>query len=556
MRIQDMKNYLQDQEQMPEDDEKRRKWFEMEDAILFLFASRKDMVPMYISCKNIFVYSLIVPEEKLRDDYIEDLLKWNFMVSGGYNYCVSGSEAYLCDPMEHTRSKILDGSLPVFFLRDFQGESMSLEINQRISHPLNIFWLEDKNAFCNINELGDYVKIATMENEDYILCTLKKEELDYYLFISKSVLIRVFDITRTSEYFDFPDEDRIEKLYKNQFEETFAKLTTCYNKEGKITIAYLRGIQIIRNNTSHKKMMKKAWGEEEREYESFIINDWKHREIHEWSSNPEKLGNYFVKSDLPFETSPAFFRQEVLAKYRHDPNKYTIEHRAITCRWSWSLRYDTNEEDQVVVYITDLSALPHAEQQYWKSFNEEPKAGISKRAFKTDFEGEWDIGYDPLLSLKNILQEFPEVNINGEKLPIWQIPKLSSTKDIKFLNYVMTESTKEWEDQIMALNQILIEGLNSKTIKRIANHYNCLESGLRSIKQLIKCLDVIGISKLDIEIISDPLFELTYLRSKIVAHATNEGYPKGNLKIHFKNLIEKCDKSMLKLADIVNQEFK
>lgn len=552
MRVQDLKKYLQEQEPLPEDNRKHKKWFEMEDALIFLLGSREGMVPMYISTPNFFCYSLIVAEEKLTEDYLNDLLDCNLMYSSGYSYCFSSNDSYLCDPMEDTDSKILEGSMPVFFLRDFQGESEFLEINQKISHVLGIFWLDKENAFCKINKLGDYSKIATMENNDILLCTLRKEDLDLYLFLSNSVLIRVFDVTRTSEYFDFPNKDKTEKIYKNSHEETFAKLTTHYNKEGKLTIAYLTGFQIIRNKNSHNDMMNRIRGKEERKYESFIIKDWKHDKIHEWSSDPKKIGNYFVKSDLPFETSPAFFRQEVLAKYKHDPDKYTFEYRKIRCRSAWSLRYDINEENQVFVYIKDLSSLPHTEQQYWKSFNEEPRTGISERAFKTDFEGKWDIDYDPLFSLKNILQEFPDIKINENKLHIWQMPKLPSTRNIKFLNYVMTESIKEWEDQIMALNQILIEGLNSKTIKKIANEIKCREKGLKSVKQLIKCLDALKIPKSDIEVISEPLFELTYLRSKIVAHATDEEYPEGDLKLHYKELLEKCNKSMRKLANLIN----
>ena len=51
--------------------------------------------------------------------------------------------------------------------------------------------------------------------------------------------------------------------------------------------------------------------------------------------------------------------------------------------------YDVNEAGQVHAYISDLQALPNQEQVYWQSFNEEPKAKISERAFKNDFEGEW-----------------------------------------------------------------------------------------------------------------------------------------------------------------------
>jgi len=551
LRIKDIKKYLQEKDILPRDSIELKKWFEMEDVLEFLLNSRKGMVPMFISSNNVFLYSLIVSEDKLSDDFVADLLNWNFSPSSGYSYCISSNQAYLCGPMDHTRPKILDGSIPVFFRRDFQGESLVLEINQRISHILGIFWLENKNAFCRINELGDYTEIASMENNDITLCTLKKEDLDFFLFLSKSVLIRVFDVVRSLDDYKYPRNKVFDKYCNNPQEEAFARHTTYYNKKGELSNAFLRGFQIIRNETSDEKMMNKAWDKEEQEYESFIINDLKHDKIHECSCDPLKLGNFVEESDLPFEINPVFFRSEVLAKYKQNPDKYTIEYNRITCRSAWSLKYDINDEKQVFVYINNLSGLPYPEQQYWRSFNEEPRAGISKRSLKADFLGDWDLDYDPLFSLKNILYEFPKINCNGIKIPIWEKPKSSRTKDIKYLNYVVTESTKEWEDQIMVLYQILIEGLNSKTIKKIANMYKCREKELKSVKQLIKCLEVLKITKSDIEIISKPLLELIRLRSKIVAHVTDEEYPDGDLILHYKNLLEQCDKSMSKLAKLI-----
>src|SRR5690606_5953164 len=132
-----------------------KKWFEMEDVIQFLLGSRENMVPIYVSSDNIFAYSLIVPEDKLQENYITDLLNWNFSFANGYSYCTSSNQTYLCGPMNDTGSKILDGSMPIFFLRDIPGKPPFLEINQKIIHILGIFWLKDKNAFCKINELGD-----------------------------------------------------------------------------------------------------------------------------------------------------------------------------------------------------------------------------------------------------------------------------------------------------------------------------------------------------------------------------------------------------------------
>ncbi len=557
--IEILKEYLEIQSKIPTSAEEQKKWLGLDDALNFLLGSRERMIPIYVSCKNFFVYSLVVSEEKLHSDYVKDLLGWNFEVSrSGYGYYSSDHngkrEPSIDNPMDSTGTDILNGSTPIFFMRIFEGHNPSciLEINQKISHVLGIFWLEDRNAFCKFNEMGDYENIATMDRgKNFTLCTLKKEDLDFYLFLSRSILIRVFEFSRSLDRMKYLNgSKRKEDFYKNPQEETFANRTTEFNKKNEATTAWFRGFQIIRNTISHEEMMKKLDGKEDRIYASFIISDWKNKKICEWSSDPKQHGNYFVKSDLPFGTSPAFFKPEVLAKYKQDPSKYTIGSRHITCRQAWFLNYDVNEEGQVHVYICDLSYLPYQEQLYWRSFNEKPKAGISKRAFKTDFEACWDFDYDPLISLKQILEEFPVAKAGNEELPIWKMPNSPETRDVRFLNYVITDSVKEWDDQILTLAQILVDGLCANSIKKLAENLKCRDTNLGSLKQLIKCLEKLGVSNNDISIFSDSLITLWKFRSSIVAHVGGE-YPKGDLKEQYRDLIEKCDKAMRKLADFI-----
>jgi len=453
-------------------------------------------------------------------------------------------------------NEILNESIPIFFHRFFEGHKSSsfLEINQKISHVLEIFWLEDRKAFCRINKLGDYEDIATMEDdEDLTLCTLKKEDLEFYLFLSRSVLVIFFNIIRVLNISEFRNyKERKEELYSNKHVELYAKKITQINKKGKITAAWIRGFQLIRNTTSDHEMIKKLNRQEDREYVSFTIWDWKNKKVCKWSSDPKMLGNYFVKSDLPFGTSFVFFRSEVLSKYKQDPSKYTIGDRKITCRGSWSLEYDINEEGQVHAYICDLSRLPYQEQLYLSSFNEKPKTGISKRAFKTDFMASWDFDYDPLFSLKQILKKFPVAKVKNGKFHIWKMPDLPETRDIKSLNYVVTESTKEWEDQILILAQILIDGLCTQSINQFAEYLGCRNQELGSLKQLTKCFETLSIEKNEITIFSDPLLKLWKLRSSVVAHP-GKNYPKGDLKKHNRVLIEDCDKAMRKLADFTDK---
>ena len=60
--------------------------------------------------------------------------------------------------------------------------------------------------------------------------------------------------------------------------------------------------------------------------------------MREISTAPGETANHFTKSDLPFETSPAFFRPEVLQRYKSDTDRYTLEDRSISCRGAWHLQ--------------------------------------------------------------------------------------------------------------------------------------------------------------------------------------------------------------------------
>jgi hypothetical protein len=130
------------------------------------------------------------------------------------------------------------------------------------------------------------------------------------------------------------------------------------------------------------------------------------------------------------------------------------------------------------------------------------------------------------------------------------MPNISETRDLTSLGYVVTESRKEWEDQILSLSQIIVEGLNTSYINKLAETKGCRDKGLASIKQLGKILESISISQEDIKTIINPLNELWQLRSAIVAHHGGTP-PKGDLRLHFRELLTNCDSSLLKLAELV-----
>jgi len=554
MRLKNVKDFLAKQEKPPlSSPEELKTWLSHQNSLEFLLSTTKGDVPIYISAGNFFLYSLIVSLDKLGEDYVDDLLNWSFPVSSGYGYGSSHlkgeSIPRIWEPMEFTGSEILNNSLPIFFLRGFPDHEQYIEINQRISHVLEMHWVEEKKAWCKLNELGEKVPVAySVQENDLILCTLFEEELEFYLFLANSCLIRFFDIYRSSNE---GTQERIkqERLIKCEKAELFARHILYGDPENPVT-SILRGFQIIRNKRPREELFLRLEGKEPRQFASFLIWDWKHQCVIEWSSDPEQIGNYFVKSDLPFGTSPAFFKPEVLLRYRQDPSRFQFDDRWIHCKGAWSIRYDINEESQVHVYICDLSLLPYQEQLYWKAFNEPPKAGISQRALKTDFDAEWDDSYNPLQSLKEILKEFPQKDEKGNPCQIWQMRKVSKSRDIGFLGYVVTGGQKEWGDQILALARILVDGLNTPYINDFAEALACRDQELGSIKQLARIMEVIGIPQEETKIIIDPLQELWDLRSNIAAHPNREP-PNCDLCQHFKKLLEKCEVAMRKLSELV-----
>lgn len=532
-------------------------WHSHEDSLEFLLSTTEDDVPLYIGGTDFFLFSLVVPLAKLQGDYIEDLMGWNFGVSSGYSYGYSYPESvpvpYLGEPMEHTSSSILDGTMPIFFLRFFpgcQGDRCYVEINQRISHVLDIHWIEEKQSWCKLNDLGEIVQVARRVREgDITYCTLGREEMDFFLFFANACLVRVFDVPRFSNWQPAQGESSSSNRYDNASNEIFA-VRTLHGDPNEPVASHLRGFQIIRCKRSREEMLLKLEGKPQRQHATFLISDWKNKVVREWTSDPSQLGNYFVKSELPYGTSPVFFKPNVLLQYRQDPSRYTIKDRDIECRGAWSLPYDVNEEGQVHAYICDLSNLPYQEQLHWKAFNEEPKSGISARAFKTDFQAQWDDSYNPLESLKSVLTIFPQTDRAGKECVIWKMPKVADTRDINFLGHVVTDSRKEWEDQVLCLAQILVDGLNSSYINRLADSMKCRDKRLASGKQLAKVLETIGLTQEQVQEITKPLAELWKLRSSIVAHPGGS-LPEPNLRKHFRELLERCDLTMKTLTELV-----
>ncbi len=280
-----------------------------------------------------------------------------------------------------------------------------------------------------------------------------------------------------------------------------------------------------------------------RQYASFLIIDRKNGgKLVETSCSPDHIVNYFTESNLPWEISPAFFRPEVLQKYKSDPEKYTFGDRTISCRGAWYLKtYDINDAGQVHTYIGYLANLPYDEQLYWQSFNEAPKADISERAYQTDILGEFTTTDDHLEDVKRIIAEL------DKKPPAWWKPRGSEMRDA--VHYPATDSSSEWGDEILALDHLTVEGFLAKSLRAIIDaNTGAYEKDWGSLKLLEVALALTGRTEDQAKDAIAPLRELHALRNPAKAHGDPKGRrlaiaaarkSHGTLRNHFTDLSER-----------------
>lgn len=345
-----------------------------------------------------------------------------------------------------------------------RGEPSYCEVLQEYSHLSGIHWKSEYSSFCRFDENGDFDHVVSFTSgegvNDVTLVSFKREPLELYLAASNSVLVRMFDFTllRSGKFSRWPDQPESLRLENDTM---FYAQVIDPGKAG-----YVRGIQIVPPSRSDDEIFlterAKLYGEKVGPWVEFEVYDFRNDRITTVSTDPSTTTNYFVANEnsLPFEISPAFFRAEVLAKYKADREKYVVDEvsRSISCRNAWALRrFDVNEAGQVHAYICYLRDLPYNEQVYWRSFNEAPNDGISKRAFEHDIMGEWSSIPDPLLDLLSVVEQW-----HSRRVRWWKL------RDIDLLNHITTPHTMsrdEWSQAFMNLSQLVIEGFVPQAIK-------------------------------------------------------------------------------------------
>ncbi|BBO16253.1 conserved hypothetical protein [Candidatus Brocadia pituitae] len=507
MKEKEIFQYIKDTDNVPPfESASYEDWINAEDVIRFLKSTKElGLIPTQIYSKKFFMYSLFIPKvrfENMNPEYLMNLSLQTKEQCFSFSLWSSAGKEWVkvCYPFDDDSDEFFKNAEPVLYYRSFlrgpEERPYSLEFSQKLIHASNAYWVDKQNSFCKLDYNGDYVDLFKIKKQDNITIAFADlTKLRLYCFFTNTKLVRLFVVDRFDDDFNFlNNESRKESKFEDFDEQIFFKKLTLQNSAGKSRFCQIRGANVIEDNLTVEDAIRLLYNGENKvnKYEKFIAFDRKNNVVKEISCAPEALSNYFTKSDLPFETTPAFFKPEVLIKYKNDPEKYEITDRTIRCRGAWSLKtYDINEEGQVHTYLCYLRDIPFSEQLYWKSFNEPPKSGLSKRAITTDFEGKWWMGNDPLRDLKNCIKKFPLIEIDDISISLFKSDIKGFNEKVDELHYVVTESREEFKTEIIKLASVVIDAFSKDEIRKLARKIGCDDPQLGSIKLLANCLSSI-----------------------------------------------------------------
>ena len=533
-----------------------------EQSIEFLIANaRSDEIIIYASAEAVLIQGVLAPTTQVTPADQDDLLHAQLMQEASWRIRRvwgggEGHRIYLEAPLSETGSKSLVGGEKLVYRRSFTGVDQGrtpVELSQKLVHSLDLYWVEERSAFCRLDDRGDiedvirvlWLKRPTAPWHEVVV-TVLTEDLRTYMAVSDMSLVLDFDFTRFNPK-DFGGWHSEGQSRKKAAADLF--YTLCRTD----TASYVNGCMILRPTATVADLVQE-WKDEDdpknKRYATFKILDWKNRQRVETSCAPEFLSNYFETSDKPFAISPAFFRADVLLRFKADPEKFDLTDRTIGCRNAWYLKtYDINETGQVHTYIGYLANLPYEEQLYWQSFNEWPKGPISKRAFENDFEGKFSSEYDPLHMLKYKIRQL------DESPPAWWKPRGDEILDAA--RYPATDSVSEWGDEVLALDQLIVEGFLQKPLQKLATAAGrAIEKDWQSLRLLQDNLQAQGRDVEEVKAITEPLVRLHRLRTILKGHgapserttATKQARTEhGTLRAHFTALAGECDAAFVEI---------
>ena len=530
-------------------------WREQDnDAMKFLHQNAKDdWCVIYSGSDKAFIHGVLVPEQALESLDTDDLLKWQYNPYHSWRVTSCDSDIWIEAPLAYSGSKTLKKGKQLVFVRHYEDASDNqryVEILQKFTHSMNLKYSRNQKAWCKKDESGDVKPLIKIEeileekkNGNVLVVLFDRNLLSAYATLTNSVLVRMFDFLAYYEAGRFPH---------------------MYHQVSKGWVgSFYRGVQLLKSTMSTKEAAETVGVRSDREekYETFTVLDWPNKRIVEMSCSTDT-----------YKLFPAFFRQEVLARYKSDPKKYSFDEYCVD-----GTPYGINDEGQVHVWLVDLGRMPYKEQQYWKLYNEEPrptvtdldqgpvqilKGVLNKGSFEAQMKGSWDYPKSSVARLKETLQ-----GLHASNCLWWKTSSLDRINQVKQPIVKSPTDSADWEREILALRRLVIEGLQDDWLKTKLKELKTKANRAGSINHLEKYLEARGYK--DVSEVLAPLRELNKLRNRVSpAHEQLKEKDRqeaqelkaevlekhGSYRDHYDCLVSSCNETFVKLKEILVEE--
>lgn len=436
--------------------------------------------------------------------------------------------------------------------REFYGIKQNyVELCEEFRLINNLFYDVSTNSYLSILSNGECEDVAIIKNNTNLF--IKLNYLTRYASAKQMALALFFEFqTRLSGTLE---ENNLQAFRKKGIKEGnifYGLWGDEIRGNSPYTCSILRGKKILL-----PKPIETCgyWPyEKEKEYCEYIIGVDEYGENKTYTSNPNKLKNYFDKnSEAPHYLTPVFFDKKVLHKYIANQDLYSIGDGYVSCKGMWQMSIDNHHRSYVAAYLGDLGRdLPEKEQLHWKEYNIAVSEKISTVAFcrdflcipmastasdlkfKNDFElfqQQWEKKYSWMLFLPLIDQD--EYNFNRLHIPV-----LNTQEEFDFL--------------VLSLVKVLIDSLNEKELSKQIT----VDENMKSIAKLERWLHDSNIAAYEEHIVF--LKELQNLRSSGTGHRKGKNYEHlvnkfnithDNYKDVFDSILIKADKFILFLSE-------
>lgn len=409
------------------------------------------------------------------------------------------------------------GKEAIIYHREFYGiKPNTTEISQEFILLNNLYYEEKDNCYYSVKEDGQCDQAVRIECDSV---WIKLSYLTRYIAAKQKALLLFFDIR-------FSIEGSLSGNGLKAFDKEIKEDNIFYSINGREGLFSTKIFSRLVGKKIILPREKKTCGywpfEKEREYVDYIIGVDEYGEPRKYTSNPDKLSNYFGANEgAPHYLTPVFFKREVLQKYISDPSKYEIRGGYLYCGTLWGLSIDIDHRDYVMAYLGDLGArLPESEQDYWKSFNVLTDERISKSSFLRDF---MNVATSPEIADVQFKNLYKGLNVAWKEKMGWSLFNPLTEGDeynLENIRIPLSESQEEFDQQVLALNKTLVDSLNEKRIGKDIT----LTKNMKGISKFEEWLKVKGITEYEQHI--SFLRNLQDLRSAGTGHRKGKEYQK------------------------------